>query len=548
MPIATGNSTLQLLLLFLLIIIALFATLARRWDKPYPILLVLAGLGLSFVPHMPRLPLNPEIIFNVFLPPLLYAAAWQTNYREFRRQIVPISMLATGLVFFTVFGVAFLAPHFIRTLDFRTAFLLGAIVAATDAVAATSIAKTLGLERRIVTILEGESLINDATALLALEVGLNLLLDGKESALGSTLLRLTWLAAGGIGVGLLVGRITFWIERWIDGGPLEMLISIIVPYVAYLGAEEVRASGVLAVVACGLLLSRRSSQFLSAPARLELLSAWAALDFLLNGAMFALIGLQLPEVLAGIRFYSSHTLIGYGFAFSLILIALRMAWVFPGSRVSRFLRIHLFHERAMDVPAPSPRSVFVVGWTGMRGVVSLAAALSLPFTLPNGEPFQQRNLIIFLTFAIILVTLVLQGLSLPAVIRALGLEGEDHEEERELMYAVRVTSESAIQFLQQRRAEASPEEAHDIDDLLHKYEHQLEAVRAKSAHVDSPDEKTEAELSRHTGRRELLRETIRVEREALSQLRDTSTIGDESARRVERSLDLAEARFEQAFE
>jgi Na+/H+ antiporter len=528
--------TLEKLCLFLLIVVAFFAGLAKRLGVPYPILLVLAGLGISFLPHVPSIPLNPDIVFLVLLPPLLYAAAWQTNWRDFRRNIVTISMLATGLVGFTVLGVAFVADHFITDLDFKSGFLLGAVVAATDAVAATSIARSLGLSPRITGILEGESLLNDATGLLALEFGLGLLLSDHKPTVGEGVLRLLWLIAGGIGIGLLLGRIMTTVERWISDGELEMAVSLIVPYVAYLAAEELHTSGVIAVVACGLFLSRRSTDYLSPTARLEILSAWKALDFVLNGVVFVLIGLQLPYILAGITEYSAWTLLRYGLAFSVVLIALRMIWVFPGARVSLWIRRRVLHQ---DLEMPDAKSLFVISWTGMRGVVALAAAFSLPKTLGDGRPFEQRNLILFLTFSIILVTLVLQGLTLPPLIRRLGLDG-NRETEHEELWARRRILEQAIAALQNERASASEDEVHDIDDILRRYRHQLEAVPA----VDSDSRPDSSGTNSHQRRTTLLRDTVAVERRTLQQLRDAGSIGDVVLRRLERELDLTETRYE----
>jgi CPA1 family monovalent cation:H+ antiporter len=507
--------TAQGIALFVLVLVALFGTLARRWNVSYPILLVIAGLVLSFVPHVPHVRLEPQLVFNVALPPLLYAASWNINWPEFRRQIVSISMLATGLVLFTVLSVAFFADHFISAFDFRSGFLLGAIVAATDAVAATSIANSLGLER---------------------------LLSGHDPTVGASVQRLLWLIVGGGGTGLLLGWVMAWVERWVDEGPIEMVVSLIVPYVAYFAAEELRSSGVLAVVACGIFLSRKSATYLSPGARLELLSAWRALDFLMNGVLFALIGLQLPYILDGIRGYSVGTLILYGVVFSALLIALRMAWVFPGAKVSFWLRRRIFKTLPAELQMPPARSIFMVGWMGMRGVVSLAAALSLPETLPNGQPFEQRNLILFLTFTIIFVTLVVQGLGLPPLIRRLGLGGGDHAIVEERRYALRVLSESAISFLDAKRVDANHELAHDIDDLKHKYEHRLEATRHGAGTIDEDEEQRLAGRARQ--RLDLIRGTITVEREALMELRNASSVGDEVIRSMERDLDLAESRSE----
>jgi CPA1 family monovalent cation:H+ antiporter len=536
--------TLETLCLFLLIVVALFAGMAKRLNVPYPILLVLAGLGISLVPHVPRIPLNPDLVFNVFLPPLLYAAAWQTNWREFRRNIVSISMLAVGLVGFTVLGIAFFADHFITALDFKSGFLLGAVVAATDAVAATSIARSLGLSPRVTGLLEGESLLNDATGLLALEFGLALLLNGTAPSITEGSLRLVWLIAGGIGTGLLLGYIMTFVERWISDGPLEMAVSIIVPYVAYLAAEQVRASAVLAVVACGLFLSRRSTGYLTAGARLEIMSAWKALDFVLNGVVFVLIGLQLPYILAGIRGYSVWTLLLYGVAFSAVLIVLRMVWMFPGAYVSAWIRRVVFRTTAAT--PPPKKDIFVVGWTGMRGVVSLAAALSLPTTLSDGTPFEQRNMILFLTFSIIFVTLVMQGLSLPPLIRWLGIGGNVEEQQEELTVRFRVLS-AAIASIEKARTSMDKSELHDVDDLLHRYKHRLEAITVFDRLSHSPgtvDEQAQATSERHQRRSELIRQTIAVERRTLLEMRDDGSAGDDVLRRLERELDLTETRYE----
>lgn len=518
--------------ILLLAIIAFFAGLARRLNIPYPILLVLAGLGLSFIPHVPRIPLSPDVVFFVFLPPLLYAAAWQTDSRGFRQNLISIGMLATGLVAFTVLGIALFADHFITELDFRAGFLLGAVVAATDAVAATSIGRSLGLSPAITSVLEGESLLNDATALLALEFGVTLLLENHIPSIGAALGHLVWLVAGGIGIGLALGQIFYFCEQWIDEGPLEMVVSLIVPYVAYLTAEQLECSGVICVVTCGLFLSRRSATYLKAPARIQILASWQALDFVLNGLVFLLIGLQLPYILNGIKEYGTGTLLLDGLLFSLVLIALRFIWVFPTVVAAAYVRRKIFHQRA---PSPDLKGVFLIGWTGMRGVVSLAAALSLPYTLSNGEPFVQRDLILFLTFCIILVTLVLQGLSLPPLIRALGLGGS-HEEEHEEVTARHIMLRHALASLKQQLPSTNREDRHDIDDLIHLYEDRLETTHDPSI---SPAART----VNHSHRKQLQLGALASERSALLDLRDRGLVSDDVVRRLERELDLDETRF-----
>jgi CPA1 family monovalent cation:H+ antiporter len=529
----TDPHALQRIGILLLAVIAFFAAVARRLNVPYPILLVLAGLCISFIPHVPRVPLSPGIVFFVFLPPLLYAAAWQTDSRGFRRNLVSIVMLATGLVAFTVLGVAFFADHFITVLDFRSGFLLGAVVAATDAVAATSIARSLGLAPNITSILEGESLLNDATALLALELGLSMLLEGHAPTAGSALLHLLWLIVGGIGIGLILGWLFYFCERWIEDGPLEMVVSLIVPYAAYLVAEQLHASGVICVVTCGLFLSRRSANFLTAPARIQIYASWQALDFVLNGLVFVLIGLQLPYILPGIHEYGIRTLALDGLLFSLVLIGLRLLWIFPGAAVSAFLRRRLLHQH---VPATSAKGIFVVGWTGMRGVLSLAAALSLPYTLSNGQPFAQRNIILFLTFSIILVTLVGQGLTLPPLIRALGLTGS-HEEEHEELNARRILLQHALSSLRSQLAGARENHRHEIEDLIHIYEHRLAATREPPSAAGAA---SDAAQSRH---RQLQLDALSVERSTLLDLRDRGLVSDDVLRRLEYELDLDETSY-----
>ena len=531
-----GVQAVQTVFLLLLLMVAGFAVVARRLRVPYPIVLVMAGLLISFVPHLPAIRLNSDLVFLIFLPPLLYASAWQTSWREFRGNLLAIALLAFGLVGFTVWGVAEVADRFITSLDWKSGLVLGAVVATTDAIAAASIASSIGLPKRIVELLEGESLVNDATGLLALEFGLQIMVRGESPTVGAGVLRMLWLIGGGLGAGLVLGVLTAWVERWVDDGPVEMVISVIVPYAAYLAGEEMHASGVLAVVACGLYVSRRSVTFFSPEARMQVGAGWGALNFALNGIVFALIGLQLPFVMAGIREYSWWTLLEYGAVFSAVLIVLRMVWVYPAAGLAYWVRTRWWGPRA---PRPGASSICVVGWTGMRGVLSLAAAISLPEMLGPGRPFAQRNLIVFLAFSVILVTLVVQGLSLPALIRALGLAGKEGASEEEIE-ARRAAIEAAMAYLEQGRAESGPALDHGYEDLLHRYRHRLEAVLAVEEAGDPGPEA--AELSGRERLREVAREAVEVERQVLIRLRDSGRIGDEVQRRLERELDLTEAR------
>jgi monovalent cation/hydrogen antiporter len=532
-----GLHAVETVILLLLVLVAGFAAMARRLKVPYPIVLVLAGLAISFVPRIPRVPLDPQVVFVVFLPPLLYASAWTMSWREFRRNGVVIGLLAVGLVGFTVWGVAEFSDRFITALYWKPGFLLGAVVATTDAIAATSIAKTLGLPRRIVDILEGESLLNDATGLLALEIGIAMMARGEMPTVGNGLARLVYLVVGGLVIGLLIGVVVGWMEKFIDDGPIELVVSLVVPYAAYLAGERAHASGVLAVVACGLYMSRQSTNFFSASVRLQVNGAWEALTFMLNGLVFVLIGLQLPYVLAGIHGrYSTGTLIFYGAVFSAVLILLRMVWVFPAVKIASFVeRRWLGHTDEVEL---KPREVFVVGWTGMRGVLALAAAISVPEVLWNGQPFEARNLIVFLAFCVILVTLVLQGLTLPALIRALGLAGTEGMDPEEIE-ARKVVLKSAIKHLEAGRKTCTGPAVHLYDDLIHRYRHKLAHVSlGTEENVDGLGQEAYSRL------RQIAEGALTAERRTLIGLRDRGRIGDDVLRTMERELDLAESQYQ----
>jgi monovalent cation/hydrogen antiporter len=531
---ASGLHNIQLVLLLLLLFVVVFSTLAKRLQTPYPIVLVIAGLLVGFIPGIPKVSLDPDMVFLVVLPPLLYSAAWGTSWRDFSYNFTSIASLAIGLVAFTVFGVAAAVSWVFAGMDWRTGFVLGAVVATTDAIAATSIAKRIGLPKRIVDILEGESLLNDATGLLALEFATAMVVYGQNPTIFSAVGRLAYLVAAGIAVGLVIARLVEWFEHQIDDGPIEIAVSLFVPYATYLAAEALRASGVLAVVAAGLYLGRRSSRFFSPSVRLQAYSVWGSLTFILNGLVFVLIGLQLPYVLAGIREVPLTKLLLYGFLFSALLILLRLVWSFPGAYISYFFRQHVLHQNEQP---PSLRAVFVVGWTGMRGVIALAAAISLPQTIADGSPFPHRDLIVFLTFAVILVTLVVQGLTLPPLIRALGLAaptGPDCEEQE----ARRLMIEAALQHLNNRDRATEPPESTDLYDDIHKhYTHRL----ANISHQDGQPHDTARELyDRYLA---LSQELLDTERKTAVRLRDEGRINDEILRQLEHELDLSETRL-----
>ena len=530
--------TVELVFLLLLVFVVVFASLANKLKVPYPIVLVIAGLALSLIPGIPKISLNPDWVFLVVLPPLLYSAAWFTSWRDFSYNIVSIAFLAFGLVAFTVIGVSTAAHYSFAPFDWRLGLVLGAVVATTDAIAATSIAKRVGLPQRIIDILEGESLVNDATGLLALEFAVAIVVHGQTPTVGSGIFRLTQLTVVGILAGLALALIVHWIERYLDDGPIEITLSILVPYAAYLGAEALHASGVLAVVACGLYLGRRSNRLFSADVRLQAYGFWNSLTFALNGVVFVLIGLQLPFVLEGIREYSMRDLALYGICLSALVIALRLIWMFPGAYVANWIRRRIQHQ---DDPLPPARAIFVVGWTGMRGVIALAAALSLPETLANGNPFPERNLIIFLTFSVILVTLVLQGLTLPTLIRVLGLAGTGGAMDSEQKEARRIMLETALRHIELQLGDESGENEgsqHLYKDLALHYRRRLAAIAGPPASEAGMGVSAYAQATR------LSHDLIRIERQTAIRLRDEGVINDEALRHLERELDLSETRLD----
>ena len=520
----------ELVFLLLLLFVVFFGFVAQKLRLPYPIVLVVAGTLLGFVPGIPSIKLDPNLVFFVVLPPLLYSAAWLTSWREFSYHLVSILLLAFGLVGFTVFAVAAVAHWLFPGFDWRLGVVLGAVIAPTDALAATTIAKRIGLPKQIVDILEGESLVNDASGLLALEFGIALVVNNQAPTISGEALRLVYLVLGGIAIGLISGWIVNRVERQIDHAPIEIAISIFVPYATYLTADSLHASGVLAVVACGLFLSRRSSEFFSPSVRLQTWAVWDSLTYILNGLVFVILGLQLPYILAAIPEYKLWHLVVYGFLFSGLVILLRIMWVFPGGYLAQAIRTGLLHQTRYR---PTPKGILSGGWTGMRGVIALAAALSLPEVLANGQAFPQRNLIIFLAFSVIFVTLVLQGLTLPPLVRALGLAveaGPNSEEEA----ARREILEAALAYLEKAQKKDEGKFSPLYEDLRGHYEVQLTALS------DRKEEMAGATAYHHKHER-LVRELLRVQRQTALRLRNENHINDEVLRKLERELDLREA-------
>jgi len=529
----TDIHQLQLVFLLLLLFIAVFGALAQRMKLPYPILLVIGGLFISLIPNLPRLALRPEYVFLIILPPLLYSAAFETSWRDFVDSITTISLLAVGLVAFTTIGIGFAAHWLLPGFDWRLGITLGAILSPTDSIAATAIAKRLGLPQRITDILEGESLVNDASGLICLKFAIALVVSGSAPGLWQTGGELVYLLVVGVAAGLIIARALYWFEQWVDNAPIEITLSIVTPYLAYIGAEQIHASGILAVVACGLYLGRRSSHYLSSEVRLQTWSTWNSLTFILNGLVFLAIGLQLRPVLAGIRGLSGWDLFETASITIVVVILLRVIWVFPAAALAGVIR-RRFQRHAYA--EESPKEIFVIGWTGMRGVISLAAALSLPATLDSGEAFPQREVIIFITFCVIFTTLVLQGLSLPWVIRTLGLCGDDNNQKEELMGRRRMLG-AALRELDRIRGNDEAGDHSVYDTIADIYRRRLGFLKSneRDSAQDDPGEFTKFRV--------ITADLRTAERNTLVQLRDEHKISDGVLRKLERELDLLEARF-----
>jgi len=515
----------------LLIVVAALAIAARRIALPYPVLLVVTGLTLGFIPGPPQLKLNPETVFLLVLPPLLYPAALFTSWRDFRANLTSILWLAIGLVLVTIFAVGAVA-HALGWLPWASALALGAIVSPPDAVAATAIAKRLRLPHRIVTVLEGESLVNDATALVAYRFAIAAAMSGASFSFGAASVRFVWVAVGGMGIGLLVGWIASQVQKRLDDPPIQITISLLTPFAAYIPADRLHVSGVLAVVAAGLFLGWRVPRLVTSRTRLYGQIFWEMVVFLLNGLVFVMIGLQLRGILQRLAGDSLATLITQGILLSATAIVVRMLWVFASSYLPRPLSGSL----CQHCPSPPWQHTLIVGWTGMRGVVSLAAALAIPLTLPDGSPFPGRDYILFATFCVIFATLVLQGLSLPVLIRRLRVEDDDAAELEERTARIKA-NEAALAYLDELGGnDEFPVETlarlrAEYDDRLR----QLAALASSSANgAPRPTTRVYQRLEQ---------EALSVERRTIIQLRDEYVINDEVLRRIQRDLDLAEARL-----
>jgi len=516
----------------MMLAVAVLALVARKLHIPYPILFVVGGLVLGLIPGLPKVRLDPELVFVFFLPPLLFPAALFTSWRDFSANRRPIGLLAIGLVLFTTVAVAWLA-HAFMGLPLAAGFVLGAIISPPDAIAATAIAQRLKIPRRIITILEGESLVNDSTALVAYRFAVVAVLTGTFS-LAQAGGQFVLVSAGGIVTGLAIGWLATQFHRRVEDAPIEVTVSLLTPFAAYLAADELGLSGVLAVVTAGLYLGWRLPEITDYRTRLEARPVWEMTDFLLNGFVFILIGLQLPAVLQALTDAAIplHQLIWYSIILSVAIILIRILWVFPATYLPRMI----FQSIREKDPCPTWRQVTIVAWTGMRGVVSLAAAMAVPLTLPDGRPFPGRDLILFLTFVVILVTLVLQGLSLPPLIRWLGIRDDDDLEKEERTARLRA-NQAALKALD-KISEPDSAKTEALQRLRVEYEDHILQLKAlapdrggRSIHLFSVEYERLSQVA------------LVEERKTILQLRNDSTISDEVLREIQRDIDLAEARL-----
>lgn len=524
----------------LLITVALLSVISEKIKVAYPIVLLVVGVIISVTPFLPDVQLEPDLVLLLFLPPILYSAAWGTSWPEFRSSLRSISLLAFGCTIFTTIGVAWFASSFIPGFSWETGFLLGAIISPPDAVAAVAITRGLGLPRRVKTILEGESLVNDAMALIAFRFGIAAVITGAMNMADFTT-QFFIVGLGGLVIGLIIAFIIYQMHRFIHNSPVvDVSFTLLTPYLSYLTAEKFHLSGVLAVVTTGLFLSRKSSELFSHQTRLQSISVWTTLIFLMEGIIFILMGMQINDVLYEVFKYDPMQLLTWGLLLTGVIMALRLIWIYPGAYIPRWVSKKIRETE----PETNVRAVTIVGWTGIRGVVSLAAALALPLSLPNGDVFPQRELILFLTFSVIVFTMLIQGLSLPSLIKFFKMN-RPAEADRSELEVRRLLAIESIEYIEEN---FSMGELTDdvLNQLKSKYEINLQRVQKAMQQFnaglkpldDLPEAKALEEQFQHAQR-----DMLAFERKRLLALRKIGRISDEVFRRIEYELDLEEARL-----
>ncbi len=521
--------TLQTALLILTCVLLVMAA-ARRLPVPYPTLLVVAGLVVGFTPGLPAVALDPELVFFVFLPPLLWSAAYFTSWRDFRANARPILLLAVALVLITTAAVAIAAKALIPGLGWPAAIALGAIVSPPDAVSATAVVRALGVPRRLVTILEGESLVNDAAALILYRAAVGAMLVGHFDP-GASLVAFVAAAAAGIALGLAVGWLAALVHRLIDDPPTLILVTLMAPYLAWMLSERAHASAVLACVAGGLVLRRTPGIGDAVPhVRLQGRAVWDLVAFVITGVLFLLIGLQLRTLVADVPAGGLPRLVAWGAVVSAVVIVVRLVCVPIFAWVPRRLSASL---RARD-PMPGWPTLFLLGWVGLRGIVSLAAAMALPRTLADGSPLPMRSELILITFVVIFCTLVLQGLSLAPLVRRLRLASDDDELREELLARSEAARAALVRLEEIAREPWS--EPRVVAALRDQYEDRLRRAADVAGGTGA------SSLLSERGTKRTRFEIMDAERRALVRLRDQDAISDEVLLALETELDLEAAR------
>ena len=529
-----------LLILALLFSVFMMVMAAQKMKIAYPIFLVLAGLVISLVPGIPDVELDPDLVFLIFLPPLLYEAAWYTSWNDFWRWKRPISLLAFGLVFATSLIVAYVSQALIPGFTLALGFLLGGIVSPPDAVAATTVLKGLPVPKRILSILEGESLVNDASSLIVFRFALAAILTGTFSihqAVGQFFL----VAGMGIVVGLIGATFMYLIHRFLPTtSAIDAALTLMTPYLLYLGAEQFHFSGVMAVVTGGLFISYRSHEiFKNGNTRLNMLGVWTTVIFVMNAMVFVLIGLSLPSIINGLEESSLIQGIKYGVIISIIIILIRFLWVYPTTFIPRWLFKSVRKEQSPGWKVP-----LVIGWTGMRGVVSLATALSIPFALDNGSPFPHRNLILLITFVVIFITLVIQGLTLPFLVKKLKIPALDYvlpQEQQEAQIKIRL-NRLAINHINTNYYEMI-----ERSNLLKNYYSQILTETENTENqldIFECNTCTNQEMKRFES---ILKEIYEKQRLAIFQMRREKYYDDEEIRKAELQLDLNDLKINPNF-
>lgn len=517
--------TTLLYILLLLFSVFILVMLARRIKVAYPIFLVLAGLGISFLPGIPTLHLDPDLIFLIFLPPLLYEAAWYTSWNDFWKWKRSIALLAFGLVFFTSTVVAYFSLSLIPGFTLALGFLLGGIISPPDAVAAASVLKGMPVPKRLLTILEGESLVNDASSLIVFKFAVLAVMTGSfsmEVAVGQFFV----MACMGVVVGLAGAHVLYAVHRFLPTTPaIDAALTVMTPYILFLLAEHFHYSGVLAVVSGGLFMSYRSHEvFQTGSTRVNMLGVWTTLIFVMNALVFILIGLELPEIIQGLGEDTLWTGILYGLIISVLVILLRFFWVFPAAHIPRWLS-----AQARKDPSPGWQGPLVISWAGMRGVVSLATALSIPVVMGNGQAFPHRSLIILITFVVILVTLVFQGLSLPFLIRLIRLKELDYR-------TPEAVEQASIQLKINRLALIHLEKLDGDNAWMQAFRKNLEDEESYLLLVKERPEESETRQAFE----EVLLEIYGLQRKALFKMRQEKQFSDAILRQMEMQLDINE--------